>query len=512
MKLVRKSAVAAADATPAAGPWTILVVDDEPDVRQVTALNLKDFRFDGRPLRLIEAASGAEARRLLAEHQDIAVALIDVVMESEDAGLKLVEAIRQDPRNALMRLIIRTGQPGVAPESVVIDRFDIDDYKDKTELTVQKLYTSVRSALKAYRDLQTLDCHRRSLESVLRAVPQVYQLRRHTLSGFLEGILTSIAATCRVSFDGRKALTGGVIALLEDDRLEVRAAMGSLDARGADADDRLASLMAQLGSTARSGIATILDTPSALVVPLIIRDEAAGLIYLEASQALAGDEKLLIRVLVSQVSAALENYLLHSGVRKLNDQLVETLAVVSEFKDTDTGAHNRRLSEYTVRIALELGLSEEQARDYGRAACLHDVGKIGIPDNILHKAGSLTGDEFEIIKRHARIGADILSRAHALPLARDIALGHHERWDGRGYPKGLSGQEISLPCRIVAVADVFDALISHRCYKDSWPPERAIAELVRSAGSQFDPTVVAALVSIYGRGDLADLLANLGND
>ena len=510
MKLIRKSAAAAAPET--AEPWKILVVDDEADVRQLTALNLKDFRFDGRPLWLIEPASSNEARLRLAEHPDIAVALIDVVMEAEDAGLKLVETIRQEQSNSLIRLIIRTGQPGAAPERFVIDHFDIDDYKDKTELTVQKLYTSVRSALKAYRDLRIIDCNRRSLEGMLRATPQIYQLRRHTLAAFLEGTLANIAATCRVGFGNRKTIVNGAIALLDGDRLQVKATIGALSEPGTDTDERLERVMALLGATEADGAAAVLDTPSAMVEPLMIQDNVAGLIYLETSQPLIEAEKLLIQVFINQVSAALENYVLHAGVRKTNEELIEILAMIAEFKDTDTGIHNRRLSEYTYRIAIELGLPEDKALEYGRAASLHDVGKVGVADAILHKPGSLTADEFAIIKHHAEIGAAILSRASALTLAHDIALGHHERWDGKGYPKGLAGEAISLPCRIVAVADVFDALISHRCYKESWPAERAIAELERCAGSQFDPAVVAAMVVIFRRGELADLLASVARE
>ncbi|MDA8255985.1 MAG: hypothetical protein M0Z99_10185 [Betaproteobacteria bacterium] len=165
MKIVRKLPNADKPhlAKPRVMPWKLLVVDDEPDVRQLTALNLRGFEFAGRPLVLIDAGSAAEARQALHDQPDIALALIDVVMETDDAGLKLVAFIRQELGNAMVRLVIRTGQPGMAPERYVIDNFDIDDYKDKTELTAQKLYTTVRSALKSYRDLETIEINRNGL-------------------------------------------------------------------------------------------------------------------------------------------------------------------------------------------------------------------------------------------------------------------------------------------------------------------------------------------------------------
>lgn len=175
MKLVRKNNGEMPSPNGDAAPWHVLVADDDADVRALTRLNLKGFRFDGRPLALLEAASAAEAKQLLAEHDDIALALIDVVMESDDAGLRLVEHIRQERADPFIRLVIRTGQPGMAPERFVIDNFDIDDYKDKTELTSARLYTTVRSAIKSYRDLKTLEHNRAALSTLLAAREKDHQ-------------------------------------------------------------------------------------------------------------------------------------------------------------------------------------------------------------------------------------------------------------------------------------------------------------------------------------------------
>lgn len=137
-------------------PWKVLVVDDEQDIHSLTCMSLRRMEFDGRSLEFLSAMSGLEAKKVLQAHSDIAVAFVDVVMESDTAGLELVQYIRNDLKNQQIRLIIRTGQPGLAPEREVIDHYDIDDYKDKTELTSQKLYTAMRSGLKAYRDLLEL--------------------------------------------------------------------------------------------------------------------------------------------------------------------------------------------------------------------------------------------------------------------------------------------------------------------------------------------------------------------
>jgi putative two-component system response regulator len=180
-------------------------------------------------------------------------------------------------------------------------------------------------------------------------------------------------------------------------------------------------------------------------------------------------------------------------------EILERLARAAEFRDDDTGQHTERVGLWAAAVAEALGLPDEDIELLRRAAPLHDVGKIGIPDSILLKPGRLTADEFETVKTHTLIGAGILggSRFPLLQVAAEIALSHHERWDGSGYPRGLAGESIPLVGRIVAIADVFDALIHERPYKAAWPVADALAEIERQSGRQFDPHVVAAFRDAY---------------
>jgi CheY-like chemotaxis protein len=164
-------------------PWKVLIVDDENDIHTMTQLALKNFQFAQRPLQIFQAMSGTQAREILQVEPDIAVALIDVVMETDDAGLQLIDFIRNQLKYFLIRLIIRTGQPGMAPEREVIERYDIDDYKNKTELSVDKLYTTMRVALKSYRDLTTLESNRKALRKILEAMPEFHHAQ--SLNQFL---------------------------------------------------------------------------------------------------------------------------------------------------------------------------------------------------------------------------------------------------------------------------------------------------------------------------------------
>jgi putative two-component system response regulator len=179
-------------------------------------------------------------------------------------------------------------------------------------------------------------------------------------------------------------------------------------------------------------------------------------------------------------------------------EVVDRLARAAEFRDDETGEHTRRVGELSAEIGELLGLARHEIVLLRRAAPLHDLGKIGIPDSILLKAGPLTKEEFEIMKTHTTIGGRILSGGNSavMQMAEQIALSHHERWDGSGYPQGLAGEAIPLPGRIVAVADVFDALTHARPYKEAWPIDKAVAEIERCSGTHFDPAVVAAFLRV----------------
>ncbi|NHQ89503.1 response regulator [Janthinobacterium lividum] len=178
-------------------------------------------------------------------------------------------------------------------------------------------------------------------------------------------------------------------------------------------------------------------------------------------------------------------------------QIVQRLGLAAEYKDNETGLHVIRMSHYARLLGVAAGMDEAAADDLLLAAPMHDVGKIGIPDRILQKPGKLDADEWAVMQTHARIGADIIGE-HAeggmLALAREIALAHHEKWDGSGYPNGLAGETIPLAGRIVAVADVFDALTSVRPYKRAWSVIDAVGYLQEQKGSHFDARLVELFV------------------
>lgn len=186
---------------------------------------------------------------------------------------------------------------------------------------------------------------------------------------------------------------------------------------------------------------------------------------------------------------------------RAHHEILQRLGMACEFRDDETGNHTRRLGAYAGLLGEELGLDASTCKLLRLASPMHDIGKVGIPDEILLKPGKLTPEEFEVIKTHTVIGARLLSGSD-IPLIRaaeEIALTHHEKWDGSGYPRKLKGNDIPLAGRIVAVCDVFDALLSERPYKRAWTLEETVAEIERCRGAHFDPAVVDAFLSASPR-------------
>ena len=214
--------------------------------------------------------------------------------------------------------------------------------------------------------------------------------------------------------------------------------------------------------------------------------------------------------LLSRIKIQLEVKLLHARVKNQNKlleqkvrertqelnntrlEVIHRLGLAAEYRDNETGLHIIRMSKISMELGKVMGLSDTENELLLNASPMHDIGKIGIPDSVLLKPGKLDPDEWEIMKTHAAIGAEILSGGDSelLEMARVIALSHHEKWDGSGYPEGLNGNDIPLVGRIVALADVFDALTSERPYKKAWPVDKAIEFIQEQSGKHFDPEIV----------------------
>ncbi len=464
---------------------------------------LSGFSFEGRPLLCLSARSAEETRRLIRENPDIAVCLLDVVMEERDSGLQLVRYIREERENRLMRIILRTGQPGQAPERNVIVAYDINDYKEKTELTVQKLFTAIVAGLRSYRDLLAIETSRRGLERIIEATAGLFELP--SLRRLAEGVLLQISGLLGAEEGEPPGECRGFMATLREDRFDVLARLGEGSGESLLWEDLSPDVRDQLSEARRRGGGLFFDR--AYAGHFRTSQGTELLLHVRGWRPLREMDRSLIRLFASNVAVALDNIELNQEIVDTQKEIVYTLGEVVESRSKETVHHVRRVGLFAALLARRLGLPEEEADLLKLASPMHDVGKIGIPDSILGKPGPLSPEEFEVIKTHTLIGHEILRKSsrRILRTAATIALEHHERWDGTGYPRGLRGEEIHLHGRIVALADVFDALAHRRVYKEAWPLERILEYFRSMSGSQFDPELTSLFLN--SQEDIRGILA-----
>ncbi len=245
---------------------------------------------------------------------------------------------------------------------------------------------------------------------------------------------------------------------------------------------------------------------SVLLVPVFSRERLMGimvLFYNREREEVENDDMNLVTAIAGQAAVAMENATLYEDLEMSYFSTVKALARAIEVKDPYTYGHSERVTEYAMVIARKMGLPEWEMRTIKYAAALHDIGKLGIAAHILNKPGRLSEEEFLHVKTHPQMGDSIMAPVSFLAKPRDIILHHHERWDGKGYPDGLKGEEIPLGARILAVADSFEAMMSDRPYRKALDLHDALKEIEDNAGSQFDPDVVGIFVEVIVEGETA---------
>lgn len=481
--------------------WKVMIVDDEKGVHDVTSLALKKFEFENKKLSFLHAYSGAEANLLIKENPDTALILLDVVMEEDDAGLTTARYIRDTLKNAFVRIILRTGQPGSAPEETIIRNYDINDYKDKTELTVQKLKTVLYSSLRSYRDLIALEKNRVGLSKVIDATSSLFESNQ--FEQFVSGILLQLSAVIGnkndsliASEDGSVLLAGCQISTQKEKYPKVINGTGRfLESIGESIDDVLRNNDLTLIDEAMSEKRSAFDGKNA-VFYFSNKSGNYGIIYLPGCDTLDDDNMSLMDLFSKNISIAYDNVSLYQEIDDTQSEVIQTLGSIAEFRSKETSQHVNRVALYSEFLAKAYGLSKNECKLIKFASPMHDIGKIGIPDDILHKPGKLTEEEFDTMKTHSQIGYDMLkgSTRAILQTAAIIAHQHQEKFDGTGYPQALKGDSIHIYGRITAVSDVFDALGSDRCYKKAWPLEDIIAFFKAEKGKHFDPDIAQILL------------------
>lgn len=471
--------------------WNILIVDDEPDIHEVTKLALSGFKFENKKCNFISAYSAKEAKQVIQETPNIALALVDVVMESEDAGLQLVNYIRNELNNKIMRVILRTGQPGQAPEEKVIYNYDINDYKSKSELTTQKLFTAVLTGLRTYRDMTALERSRQGLKKVIEATTSIKSMP--SLEIFLSAVLEQLIALLRLGDYTSDGEVPSFVAAVDGNSCLHIAGSGPFKGMAnnlicQEAKNSIRPLVMEAIAEQKD----IHQDGHYIIYRPSVLDYSGFVLYIEVDESIDEMDKDMIRLFLTKATTAYENSELTQELEESQREIIFTISEIAEQRSSETGQHVKRVALYSQLLAKACNLPEKDIDNIYVASPMHDIGKMATPDAILKKPGSLTDDEMSIMKEHASIGHNMLksSKREVMKMSAVIAQQHHEKYDGSGYPSGLKGEEIDITARIVALADVFDALGSTRVYKEKWEMDKILELVKKERGKHFDPKIV----------------------
>lgn len=476
--------------------WRILIIDDDESVHQVTKLVLSGVEIEHRQLDITSAYSSAEAKSILQNDDTFCMAFVDVVMETDSAGLELVKWIREVHKNQAIRLVLRTGQPGSAPEAKVIKEFDINDYKEKTELTANKMLTTVYASIRAYRDIITI---KHSLDAFKKLIEATHDLlKMDQLKSFgsaaLNHLLTlmnvdsSALYIARTQTDFAKVSTSSILActgkyVCESDSLEL-----------SNIDLKVKKIIQQVFLDKKH-----YNDNSCFVGYYKASMNSSSVLYVEFEDDNEHFKASLAELFATNVALILESLIKQQEIERTQRELLFVVGEAVEARSKETGAHVKRVAIICELIAQKLGLEESYINALRLAAPLHDLGKIAVPEAILHKPGKLEGQDWKIMQSHAQIGGEILNKSNVSvsKLAARLAHYHHENWDGSGYPDGLVGERIPLEARIMAVADVFDALGSKRCYKEKWSNEEIRTFLINEKEKKFETRIVDIVIDNF---------------
>lgn len=475
--------------------WKILIVDDDNFVHIMIKEILKDFQFEDKPLTILNASSTTEALRILSNNKDIALVIIDVYIGEKATGLKLTKYIREAIGNSAVRIVLMTSSENSRLKEDAVLNYDINGYEEKTDLLTKKLHTIVISSLRSYRDIMHINNNKKAMEQIAASSSKLFETDstiQFISSTFCH--LNTIINSCK---EKDKCNVNGIAAIRFF-------------------DEKCFRVVAEFGKYKSSIGKTIIESLSkedflkvkeaySMKDHLITKDRyisyydsssgMEGIIFIEIKKDISYIDSEILDIFHKNISAAFESLCINKEIEETQREILYILGEVTEARSEETGNHVKRVSKYSQILAEKYGLSKRETMLITMAAPIHDVGKVGISDSILMKPGKLTPEEFEIVKTHTTIGYSMLksSNRDVLKSAAIIAHEHHERYDGKGYPRGLKGDKIHIYGRIVGVADVFDALGSSRVYKKPWVMNDILKYFKEEKGKHFDPVLVDIL-------------------
>jgi response regulator RpfG family c-di-GMP phosphodiesterase len=517
-------------------PVHILIIDDEPMIRQIFAAILKQGGY-----ATLEAENGRVGIELFRQHQ------VDLVLTDLDmpvvGGLEVLAHIHRYSPDTPVIIVSGAGQLDDAVQSIKLGAWD---YLTKPIANMAMLENAIARCLEKVRLIRENRMYQQHLEEEVHRKTRELSLKNITLQEEVaerrerEQDLRRINTQLEAVVDVSTRLFGCTTTrqLLQEVLHSMHRLLHNELGRGAEPGPPPsgdAFVMLSMSDETRlvcgeGSFRAMSGSDPRVVLPALLQDrvnrvmmrgesdygasdfigyirtagDARCVVYLDGCILSDETERRLLTIYMNTIASAIDSLILQEEIINTQKEVVITLGEVIETRSHETANHVRRVAEYTYLLARKWGLSEEESMLLRFASPMHDAGKIGIPDALLNKPGSLTRSEVEVMHGHTTLGFDLLkkSQRQILQMAAIVAHQHHERWDGRGYPRGLTADAIHLYGRIVALADVYDALGSQRCYKEAWPMAEVVALVKRERGGHFDPRLVDILID-----NLPDFLA-----
>lgn len=478
--------------------YSILVLDDDQSI----TLALKSY-FEASGYRVDTSCDPIEAiDKIKNDHFDILV--LDYLM-SPMTGDEVVSQLRIFDKD--LYIILLTGHKDLAPPVKTIRELDIQGYFEKSD-RFDQLELLVESCVKSIDQMRTIKKYRDGLNAILDSVPMIYQLQP------LDDIINTILTQLLPLIECKDAFVLIENTQLSDINMTDKSIFKGIGCFNLKIEDFVRVLfpdlfdaIGQVRLEKRS-----VNTDEYLIVPMVNENsESLGVLGIKKEKAPINDTQIqLFEVFAKQAASAISNAFLHSLVNIKNQELTQTyqklresyiqtvgaLRLMVDAKDIYTRGHSDRVSYLSKKIAIKMGKDDDYIQRVGLSGLFHDVGKIGVADDILLKEKHLSNKEYEEVKKHAQRGANILSAISFFDDISVIVKHHHERYDGSGYPNGLAKTQIPEEARIIAVADAFDAMTSERVYRNRLSLDDARNELVKGKNKQFDPSIVDVFLSL----------------
>lgn len=477
--------------------YKVMVVDDDIGILDSVSilLNRKGYEYVGitNPLDAID----------MIKKDDFDLLILDYIMEPLN-GEQVVGKIREF--NNELYILFLTGHKDLAPPLEALENFDIQGYCEKSD-KFDQLTLFIESAIKAIAQKKVIKKFQDGLNKIIEALPKIYQLQ--PIDNILEEILIQLMP---MVYSSNAFIIADDLVVIsnrsDEDRKSIFKGIGSFNTDINTFMNNLSlELMGEIG-TARDLNKTI-ESKNGVSIPLTVENgNNIGVIYIESNSYKEGIK--LLEIYAKQAALSVNNAYMHSLVNIKNDELnttyaelkkryvdaIETLRLTVDAKDFYTRGHSDRVSYYAVKIGEYMNLPDSDIELLKVGGIFHDIGKIGTNDDILLKNAKLDDEEYMEIKKHPIKGSNILSAMSMFKEAVPLVKYHHERYDGRGYPFGLKGEEIPLLARIISVADAFDAMVSDRVYRTKLDIDKAIEQLNLGRNTQFDGKVVDCFLKI----------------